>query len=144
LVKAHIERDHIQIVAELPDESLPPVWAVQGQLDDIWLNLLLNAHDALIGCEDAHLGISASYKPNADHLEVQVWDNGPGIPEKIVENVFRPFFTTKPPGEGTGLGLHICRQTAERAGGSISVKSTPGEGARFLVLLPVKRGGNEE
>jgi two-component system NtrC family sensor kinase len=144
LVKAHIERDHIQIVSELPDEPLPPVWAVQGQLDDIWLNLLLNAHDALIGCEDARLGISASYTPNADHLQVVVWDNGPGIPEKIIENVFKPFFTTKPVGEGTGLGLHICRQTAERAGGSISVESTPGKGARFLVLLPVKRGGTEE
>ncbi len=144
LVKAHIERDHIQIVAELPDEPLPPVWAVQGQLDDIWLNLLLNAHDALIGCDDARLGISASYTPNADTLEVKVWDNGPGIPEKIIQSVFKPFFTTKPPGEGTGLGLHICRQTTERAGGSISVKSTPGEGARFLVLLPVKRGGAEE
>ena len=144
LVKAHIERDHIQIVAELPDEPLPPVWAVQGQLDDIWLNLLLNAHDALIGCDDARLGISAAYTPNEDHLQVTVWDNGPGIPEKIKDSVFKPFFTTKPPGEGTGLGLHICRQTAERAGGSISVESSPGKGARFLVLLPVKRGGNEE
>lgn len=144
LVKAHIERDHIQIIAQLPDELLPPVWAVQGQLDDIWLNLLLNAHDALMGCEDAQLGISASYTPEADYLQVLVWDNGPGIPEKIIENVFKPFFTTKPVGEGTGLGLHICRQTAERAGGSITVESTAGKGARFLVLLPVKRGGNDE
>jgi len=144
LVKAHIERDHIQIISQLPDEPLPPVWAVQGQLDDIWLNLLLNAHDALMGCDDAQLGISASYTPDADYLQVLVWDNGPGIPEKIIENVFKPFFTTKPVGEGTGLGLHICRQTAERVGGSITVESTVGKGARFLVLLPVKRGGNDE
>lgn len=144
LVKAHIERDHIQIVAELPEEPLPPVWAVQGQLDDIWLNLLLNAHDALMGCEDARLGISASYTPDADYMQVIVWDNGPGIPEKIIESVFKPFFTTKPVGEGTGLGLHICRQTAERVGGSITVESTVGKGARFLVLLPVKRGGSDE
>lgn len=144
LVKAHIERDHIQIVAELPDEQMPPVWAVQGQLDDIWLNLLLNAHDALMGCEDARLGISASYTSDADHMQVVVWDNGPGIPEKIIESVFKPFFTTKPVGEGTGLGLHICRQTAERVGGSITVESTVGKGARFLVLLPVKRGGSDE
>jgi signal transduction histidine kinase/CheY-like chemotaxis protein len=144
LVKAHIERDHIQIVAELPDEPLPPVWAVQGQVDDIWLNLLLNAHDALIGCDDARLGISASYTPNADYLQVLVWDNGPGIPEKIIDSVFKPFFTTKPVGEGTGLGLHICRQTAERVGGNITVESIPGKGARFLVLLPIKRGGNDE
>jgi two-component system NtrC family sensor kinase len=144
LVKAHIERDRIQIIPDLPEDPLPPVWAIQGQLDDIWLNLLLNAHDALIGCPDAKLGISASYPVDSDHLEVIVWDNGPGIPEKIIESVFKPFFTTKPVGEGTGLGLHICRQTAERAGGSISVTSAPGKGARFLVLLPVKRGGIEE
>lgn len=142
LVKAHIERDHIEIVSELPEE-LPPIWAVQGQLDDIWLNLVLNAHDALMGCEDAKLGISASHQPETDVLCVVVWDNGPGIPPKIVNDVFKPFFTTKPVGEGTGLGLHICRQTAERVGGSISVESTPGAGARFSVLLPVKRGGSE-
>lgn len=144
LVKAHIERDHITIEDDLPDEPLPTVWAVQGQLDDIWLNLLLNAHDALMGTEGAKLGISASYTPNADYLEVLVWDNGPGIPEKILDSVFKPFFTTKPVGEGTGLGLHICKQTAERAGGSITVDSKPGQGARFLVLLPVKRGGLDE
>lgn len=144
LVKAHIERDHITIEADLPDEPLPSVWAVQGQLDDIWLNLLLNAHDALMGQENAKMGISASYEPAAQDLQVVVWDNGPGIPEKIINSVFQPFFTTKPVGEGTGLGLHICKQTAERAGGSISVQSAPGQGARFLVLLPVKRGGLDE
>ncbi|MEZ4667330.1 MAG: GAF domain-containing protein [Anaerolineae bacterium] len=143
LVKAHIERDHIEIIADLPEDSLPSVWAVQGQLDDIWLNLLLNAHDALMGANDGKLGISASHDPDSDFLEVVVWDNGPGIEANVAENIFRPFFTTKPIGEGTGLGLHICRQTAERAGGSISVESTPGSGARFTVLLPVKRGGTE-
>ncbi|MCA0452534.1 MAG: GAF domain-containing protein [Chloroflexi bacterium] len=144
LVKAHIERDNIVIESDLPDEPLPSVWAVQGQLDDIWLNLLLNAHDALMGTDGAKLGISASYTLNADYLQVLVWDNGPGIPAKIIDNVFKPFFTTKPVGEGTGLGLHICKQTAERAGGSITVDSKPGQGARFLVLLPVKRGGFDE
>ncbi len=140
LVKSHIERDRIQIIAELPEAPLPSVLAVQGQLDDIWLNLLLNGHDALFGREGAKLGIRASYQPESEVIEVVVWDNGPGIPANIVDEVFKPFFTTKPVGEGTGLGLHICRQTAERVGGSISVKSVAGQGTEFLVALPVKRG----
>jgi signal transduction histidine kinase len=143
LVKLHIERDQIEVVVDLPDQPLPAVMAVTGQLDDIWLNLLMNAHDALVGCQDARLGISLAYPAESECIEVTVWDNGPGIPEKLQQEIFKPFFTTKPVGEGTGLGLHICRQTVERIGGSISVTSQPGEGARFLVKLPVKNGGTE-
>ena len=87
------------------------------------------------------MGISASYPQGSDAVEVIAWDNGPGIPAKIMDEIFKPFFTTKPVGEGTGLGLHICRQTAERIGGSISVESAPDQGTRFLVRLPVKQGG---
>jgi two-component system NtrC family sensor kinase len=140
LIKSHIERDRIQILAQLPEEKMPPVLAVSGQLDDIWLNLMLNAHDALIGREGAKMGIGASYKPEEGVIEVIAWDNGPGIPARIIEDVFKPFFTTKPVGEGTGLGLHICRQTAERIGGSITVKSIQNEGTQFFVRLPVRGG----
>jgi signal transduction histidine kinase len=142
LVKSHIERDHIQIVSKMPAERVPPIWAVPGQLDDIWLNLLMNAHDALLGREDATIGIEAVYEPGDVDIQVVVWDNGPGIPASIINEIFKPFFTTKPVGEGTGLGLHICRQVAERVGGAITVKSTLNEGTRFTVTLPIKRGGN--
>ncbi len=143
LIKSHVERDRIQIYADLPGEKLPSVWAVQGQLDDVWLNLLMNAHDALVGREGAKIGIQATYLPSDDHLEVLVWDNGPGIPEQIKNEIFEPFFTTKPVGEGTGLGLHICRQVVERVGGSILVESKHNEGTRFLVRLPIRRGGEQ-
>lgn len=140
LVKSHIEQDGIRIVTRFPAEKVPPVMAVQGQLDDIWLNLLLNAHDALAGCEEARIGVEVSYIPDSAYLDVVVWDNGPGVPEAIREDIFQPFFTTKPVGEGTGLGLHICRQVAERVGGSITVDTSQEGGARFLVRLPVKKG----
>ncbi len=140
LVRPHIEQDHIRVWSRLPKASLPPVLAVQGQLDDIWLNLLLNAHDALIGRENAEIGIEVVYQPGASFIEVNVADNGPGIPESIQEDIFKPFFTTKPVGEGTGLGLHICRQVVERIHGDISVESVEGQGTRFLVRLPVKKG----
>lgn len=140
LVKAHIERDRVRLVEKLPDRPLPPVFATPGHLDDVWLNLLLNAHDALQGREGAELGIEVAYNKQEESIDVIVWDNGPGIPANIVDEIFKPFFTTKPVGEGTGLGLHICRQVVERCGGSIDVRSAPEQGTRFLVRLPVTRG----
>lgn len=140
LVRPHIEQDHIRVWSRLPEEKLPPVMVVQGQLDDVWLNLLLNAHDALIGQEGAEIGVEVHYRPLDECIEISVADNGPGIPAHIQADIFKPFFTTKPVGEGTGLGLHICRQVLERIHGSISVESAEGEGTRFLVRLPVKKG----
>lgn len=137
LMQTHIERGNIRIVANLPEEPLPPVQAVKGQLDDIWLNLLMNAHDALIGQDDAKIGIEVYYVPERKSVNVVVWDNGPGIPEYIKDQIFSPFFTTKPVGEGTGLGLHICREVVENVGGSIHVESVPGHHTSFIVRLPV-------
>jgi signal transduction histidine kinase len=141
LVRAHIEREKIKVHASLPTEPVPPVWAVPGELDDVWLNLLLNAHDALVGRQDAEMGINVRYTPNGDNVEVEVWDNGPGIPESLVNEVFKPFFTTKSLGEGTGLGLHICRQVVDRAGGEITVHTAPDQGTKFFVRLPVMKRG---
>lgn len=140
LVRSHIAQDQVQLVTKLPDTPLPPVWAVQGQIDDIWLNLLLNAHDALAGRLGGKIGIEVYYRPERSYVDVVVWDNGPGIPEDIQAEIFRPFFTTKPVGEGTGLGLHICKQVVDRVGGSIKVDSAPNQGTRFLVRLPVRKG----
>jgi signal transduction histidine kinase len=138
LVRSHIERDHIRLIYDRPEKPMPMVTAVPTQLDDVWLNLLLNANDALRGRKGAEMGISIACPPPGDHVEVLVWDNGPGIPAEIQGRVFQPFFTTKPVGEGTGLGLHICRQTVERGGGSISLQSSYNEGTRFVVRLPVR------
>lgn len=139
LVRNHIEQDNIRVVPQLPAESFPPVLAVQGQIDDIWLNLLLNAHDALAGRPGAEIGIQAEYLSEDAAIEVIVWDNGPGIPTHILDEIFKPFFTTKPVGEGTGLGLHICRQVIERVGGTIMAENTPEGGAYFTVRLPVEK-----
>lgn len=139
LVKTHIERDRIKVLEKLPDASVPHVEAVRGQLDDVWLNLLLNAHDALMGQEGAQIGIEVEHNPRKERIDVVVWDNGPGIPEHIRREIFNPFFTTKPVGEGTGLGLHICRQVIERTGGKIWVESEYGQGTRFYIQLPMMR-----
>jgi signal transduction histidine kinase len=140
LVRPHIEQDQIQVRLLAPGRSIPPVWALQGQLEDIWLNLLLNAHDALVGRGDGEIWIEVRYQPGDAYIQVEVCDNGPGIPAHLQTEIFKPFFTTKSAEEGTGLGLHICSQVVERIQGDISVQSTEGQGTRFLVRLPVKKG----
>ena len=72
-----------------------------------------------------------------DAVEVTVWDTGVGIPEDLMDEIFEPFFTSKPPGEGTGLGLHICRQIVEKCGGKLHVESLEREGTRFVIRLPL-------
>jgi signal transduction histidine kinase len=138
LTKSHLERSHVKVIANLPSEPMPSVYAVQGQLDDVWLNLILNAHDALTGRRDGCIVIDAIYIPGDSFMVVTIADNGPGIPEHVMSEIFKPFFTTKPIGEGTGLGLHICRQVIERVNGSIEVQSTVNKGTKFVVKLPIQ------
>jgi len=74
---------------------------------------------------------------DGNHAVLRVADNGPGVPEELRERVFDPFFTTKRDGEGTGVGLALCRTIAKAHGGGIAVEATPGGGATFVVRLPL-------
>jgi two-component system NtrC family sensor kinase len=139
LVKSHVQQGNVDLSVVL-GESLPPVMAVRGQLEDVWLNLLLNARDAVANCPNPLIGITTAHNGDQYRFEVTVWDNGKGIPEALQKKIFEPFFTTKPSGEGTGLGLHICRQVVEAFHGSLSVQSAYNEGTRFLIYLPVDHG----
>jgi len=138
LVRSHLTRAGIRLEASLPSD--PKLWveAIRGELEDVWMNLLLNAHDALVGKPDARIDITMTFIPAQSEICVTVADNGPGIPDEIQCEIFKPFFTTKPVGEGTGLGLYICQQVVERAGGRIEVVSNPESGTRFNVYLPAK------
>ena len=73
----------------------------------------------------------------ADHVAVEVADNGSGIPADVLPKIFDPFFTTKAVGKGTGLGLSICYKIVENHGGKLEVQSTPGMGTRFILVLPI-------
>ena len=113
--------------------ELPPVDCYAGQLNQVWMNLLVNAAQAA--------GPTGSVRV-ATRLEdraavVTVSDTGHGIPPEHMEKIFDPFFTTKPVGEGTGLGLSITYGIVKRHGGSISVESSPGAGTTFTVSIPV-------
>jgi len=136
LVRGHIQQGHAGLSVELEDD-VPFVAGVQGQLEDVWLNLLLNARDAVVNRPQPEIAITSRYDADRDEVEVSVWDNGVGIDAALQEQVFEPFFTTKPAGEGTGLGLHICRQIIEQFDGSISLQSAYNEGTQFVIRLPV-------
>lgn len=135
LVSRNIERQQIKIEAQLAD-NLPKVYGVSGQLEDVWMNLLLNARDAVMGQENPRMRIRSRLSSNGQAVVIEVWDNGTGIPEDKCEDIFTAFFTTKPPGEGTGLGLHICQQVVEKCGGRIRLKHTSPQGTTFEVRLP--------
>lgn len=119
-------------------ESLPPVATDPALLRQVILNLLNNANQA-VG-RDGHVLVSTDM-PLRDRVRISVEDSGPGISPENMAKLFTPFFTTKPPGQGTGLGLSMCMTIMQRLGGAIQAASPPGRGARFEILLPLRPNG---
>jgi signal transduction histidine kinase/CheY-like chemotaxis protein len=131
----HLTTLNITVNLEL-DEDNPRAWANASEMQQMLLNLLINAEQALTG-QPGKLAITIRTATlGDDRVRLEVSDTGPGIPLEIQEKIFDPFFTTKPEGTGTGLGLSICYGIAHDHGGRISVKSEPGAGATFTVELP--------
>lgn len=117
-------------------EDLPAILCYPGKLNQVFMNLLSNAIDA---CNDAEKPmIKVSSARENDLIVVKIADNGHGIPESIIKDIFNPFFTTKDVGSGTGLGLSISISIIHEHGGDIKVQSTPGAWTEFTITLPVK------
>ncbi len=117
-------------------EACPPVRAEAARLSQVVLNLLLNAADAIDGEGTIVLEVGLDEDaPGMVALAVQ--DTGPGIDEAVREHLFEPFVTTKPTGQGTGLGLAVCHTLIERYGGELTAENAPEGGARMIVRLPV-------
>jgi len=122
----------VKIVYE-PGKSLPTTYALQGQLQQVIINLALNALDAM--GDGGTLTIRASKERR--NLVVRVTDTGSGISPALGRRVFEPFFTTKEPGRGTGLGLSVSYGIVQKHGGTIDFSSSPGAGTTFTVTLPI-------
>ena len=116
-------------------ENLPPVNGDRQYLSQIFVNLALNAVDAMP--DGGTLSVSADTETRGGFLAIDVSDSGSGIPEHILQSIFDPFFTTKSTGKGTGLGLSVSLGIARSHGGDIRVASQPGRGTTFTVLLPI-------
>jgi len=112
--------------------DLPPVNMDRDQLMQVVLNMVMNAAQAM----DQGGRLVVKSRCREGWVRISVTDSGPGIARENLPLIFNPFFTTKPPGQGTGLGLSICDRIVSAAGGRIEVKSKPGKGTTFTVLLP--------
>jgi two-component system NtrC family sensor kinase len=127
----------VELVTEVPP-GLPAIRGDAVQLAHLVGNLVGNARAALAGhaAPDGRPRILLRLRELPEAVELRVEDNGPGIPEALRERVFDPFFTTKPQGQGTGVGLALCRTIAKAHGGSIAVETAAGGGAALVVRLP--------
>ncbi|MDB5214976.1 MAG: hypothetical protein JWO86_2903 [Myxococcaceae bacterium] len=128
-------RHRARIVRDL--RAVPAVMANEGRLAQVFLNLLVNASQAISeGCVSQNEVSVVTRTTTAGGVRVEIRDTGSGIAPECLERIFDPFFTTKPLGIGTGLGLSICKGIVEKLGGTISVESAVGRGSCFVIELP--------
>jgi signal transduction histidine kinase len=132
LVRYELERNNVELVENYA--VLPVVQADANKLKQVFINLIMNAAHSMGGV--GKLVLSTNLVAG-DEVEAVVADSGPGIPQEVLPHIFEPFYSTKKEGEGTGLGLYICRNIIVEHEGRLTVESRPGEGAAFRVILPI-------
>jgi len=139
---AHIQMDAI---LEAPKDI---AWVDPNQLKQVFLNIIMNAADAVGDSKLQDDEVSASLltiktENIEDCIELRFMDTGSGIKQEELVHIFDPFYTTKEPGKGTGLGLSVCYRIIEGLGGTIRADSTPGKGATIIVDIPLLKTKNE-
>jgi len=134
LVQHKLELANIALQLELATD-LPSVWCDPGQIEQVVLALVVNAIDAMPNGGNLTLRTWASGEAQ---VQLEVADDGVGMPPEVLQNLFEPFFTTKERGRGLGLGLAVSRNIIERHAGTIHVDSAPGRGTRLTITLPVR------
>jgi signal transduction histidine kinase len=136
-----VARNEIKYVADTRETfgELPQIKAKGGEINQVILNVLVNAAQAIEGQKRSDKGlIEIETELKGDRVRIAISDDGPGIPEAIRMRIFDPFFTTKEPGKGTGLGLSISYDIiVTKHGGRLAVESEPGQGTTFLIELPI-------
>lgn len=116
-------------------EPLPKIECNLNELNQVFLNLIMNAKHATQDCQDPCISVRS--KQDDQHVYIQIEDNGCGMSEEVQKNIFTPFFTTKPVGQGTGMGLAISHNIVKKHNGDIQLQSKTGEGTTFTIKLPI-------
>ncbi|MFK7801242.1 MAG: response regulator [Anaerolineae bacterium] len=140
LVSYQLKSAQVELIRNFSPE-LPRIGASPEHIKSVWINLMINARDAMrdAGVKKPQLEvITRQAQDDDEYVEVVIVDNGPGISSAQTTHIFEPFYTTKDPGAGTGLGLATCLRIVDQHGGTIELTSSPGEGATFLVRLPIR------
>jgi signal transduction histidine kinase len=138
LLARNVLKNRVEVVKQYG--ALPRISCMPSQLNQVFLNMLSNAAQAIEGAGK----ILLKTETEEDWLKITVQDTGKGIPAEVLPRIFDPFFTTKPVGQGTGLGLSISYQIVQQHGGDIRVTSQPGKGTRFTVRLPLAARAPQE
>ena len=133
LLEGELSKDSIAVEIDAADD-LPAIHCSADSLQQILVNLIINARDALADSQQPQIKINVRLMEGM--LELSVTDNGPGIPHDVQTKIFDPFFTTKPPGKGTGLGLSVIRRLVQDVGGNIQVESLYGHGCCMRLRFP--------
>ncbi|MGZ5031427.1 MAG: GAF domain-containing sensor histidine kinase, partial [Methylobacter sp.] len=135
LLEGELSKGDIDVDVDVADD-LPAIRCSADSLQQILVNLIINSRDALADSPQAQPKIKIMVRPIEEMLELNITDNGPGIPQDIQSKIFDPFFTTKPPGKGTGLGLSVIRRLVQDVGGTIHLESSPGHGCSMRLRFP--------
>lgn len=130
-----LKQQNIEISVDMPDKIF--VKGIISELEQVFTNLILNARDAIVSCSQPSGVIEVKGAINASYINVDVIDNGPGIPKENFNKIFDPFFTTKEVGKGTGLGLAVTYGILEKHQCKIKVKSDVGHGTVFSLNFPL-------
>jgi two-component system NtrC family sensor kinase len=137
-LRAYEQRIANVVIVEALAAGLPAVFADPHQVQQVLLNLIINAEQAMLGAHGRGTLILRSWHdPEHDAVALEVSDDGPGVPEEVQPKIFDPFFTTKAVGKGTGLGLSVAYAIVQEHGGRLTFKSAEGRGASFFLELPV-------
>jgi two-component system NtrC family sensor kinase len=132
-----LRTDSVEMTLDLA-EGLPPLWADAHQLHQVLVNLVTNAHHAMRRHPSPRaITVATRFDGARGRVRLTIADTGPGVPAEIRDKIFEPFFTTKPAGEGTGLGLSLCRGIIEGHGGTIGIQPASGSGTTFFIELPL-------
>jgi signal transduction histidine kinase len=142
-------RNEYKYVADVVLElgSLPPVICNIGEINQVLLNLIINAAQAIgekVSGTEGRGTIRISTRVDGEHAVIEIGDDGPGIPAEYQDRIYEPFFTTKEIGKGSGQGLALARTTLEQHGGSIKCASAPNAGTTFTVRLPLGEPGSSD